>query len=680
MGIRANKNQKDHLRIASLPPQLTLVEEVNESLESVDPLRFFTKHPSKPCLVDLNVFSSGEFKNPRKTGGGTWSGAFNGRPELILEMSAAIRDRMMPLAEKSVTAYLSSLRRWWRLLDNVEAQAPSMQPVASTAQLTEVHRQRAFDTGMRRLIFSNFISLANTTRAAMDLRQLFWQPPEDKTPTRHLAPTWQTDIIRHALKHRWFEVVDRWSLADSLREESLDKSSTRTLEMLRLKKNYVHYDEVAKRTKNPRPSMTDLAAEFGNLQKFYLSGLNVIDMIRGTYPDGDDIRAAFHLCLAATGWNPAVLLNLNINDTFIEPHPKDPMRYILRSTKARAGGTEQTHEGLFKTQSGAGFVIQTLVARSLPLRTALRAELTDCTERLRKLGTGDAAEVTLLRQRITSLERGVSSVWLYASITSTGIQRLEDNTFATHQVGDKHRFLDVFIAGLNKKQPADLQLASLNASDLRDVHAARAYRASGGSILAVMKALGHRTLRSTASYLSNTLLKEEHRKLFSTFSGALWEQMETGKRVDPTIIAKISRDGFATLDERARLTDYRHLMTTRMGTKCADPLHPPRHIAPSFNPDGKSFCPVQRCTLCLENAILTPSSVPGLCKRRCELRFLRAHMSVGAFEESSFPEELDNTELALLAFDEAEVQHHTAIWEEKIATGKHRVTEFDGEP
>jgi hypothetical protein len=53
-------------------------------------------------------------------------------------------------------------------------------------------------------------------------------------------------------------------------------------------------------------------------------------MLCGSYPDSFDIRVAFHLCMATTGWNPAVLLSLDVTTSIIEKHPKDPGRYILR--------------------------------------------------------------------------------------------------------------------------------------------------------------------------------------------------------------------------------------------------------------------------------------------------------------------------------------------------------------
>ena len=89
------------------------------------------------------------------------------------------------------------------------------------------------------------------------------------------------------------------------------------------------------------------------------------------------------------------------------------------------------------------------------------------------------------------------------------------------------------------------------------------------------------------------------------------------------------------------------------------------------------MCHVQRCTLCLENAVLLPDSLPGLCKRLAELRYLRSKMSVTAFQESSFLKELDNTELVLIAFDAQESTQLLEEWERRIESGAHRVIEFD---
>lgn len=676
MGIRSSNNRKNQLPIKGFAPVLVASPPTTAEMrpEAIS-LRFFTRHPTKPCEVDLTVFVDGE-DAPRNKRGGIWSGPFKGRPALLRELLPAIHDKLMPLAEKSVTSYINALRSWWRLMDSVEASLPSMLPVTSTAHLTDVHRQGAFDKKITRIPFTEFLAIANPTRAAIGLNPLFWTPPEDPSPARYLPPQWQTDHLRHALKHHWFATLDRWALADALKTSD---TAADTPEKQRLAKNYHHFDNTIQNTGKARPTLADLCQEFKSQSAFYEAGLSFTDMLRGNYPDGGDIRVAFHLCLATTGWNPAVLLSLDVTDKFIEAHPKDPARYVLRSTKARARGTEQLAEGLFKTQSGAGFVIQTLLARTAPLRVELYKKLNECKKQLDAMHLEVTDEAQKLRKQIISLEQGTRSAWLFANAGSIGIQWLDDENFASSRRGDGHlRFLKQFIADLNSKLPLDRQLAAINATDLRDVYAGQVYHASGGSILAVMKALGHRRVDTTADYLGNTLLKEEHRRLFSTFSEALWTEIVDSGRVDPTVLAKISRDGAATPEERRRLHEYRMLLTTRIGTKCKDPYNPPTHIAPNFHQDGKAMCHVQRCMLCWENSVVTAESMPGLCKRAAELRHLRSQMSMGAFQESSFLEELENTELVLLGFDQAKVEQLIAAWTAKISAGVHRVTEFDG--
>lgn len=687
MGIRTNTNTKDHLRQDEGTLRLSLVESAAAQHPANDPLRFYTSHQTKPCIVDLNVFKTGQTTRPNV--GGSWVGPFTGRPELIAQLAPAILDQLSPLAEKSVDQILISLRAWWRVFDAVEASAAgALPPITSVAQLTDIHRQVALDGGMRSQPFTNFLGLANTTRKALGLKPLYWQPPEDKAPNRHLPPQWQTDMVRHELKHRWFTVIDRWSLADDLRRYhsplvDRDAAPETYLEQQRLLRNYERYDAVVATTGKLRPDLDSLTQGVP-LTTFYRHGFNVGDMLCSSYPDGDDIRTAFHLCLATTGWNPAVLLSLDARKDFIEQHPKDPGRYILRGTKARAKDAEQLNEGLFKSQGSAGVVIQTLMARTTLLRESLNTDLHLCRTQFAQMTstTHTVADMEAMRTRITELEQGARSPWLFISPRGKAdIQWLTDNNFAQglYKINQRSTtFLAEFIKSINLKQPKDKQLSRLRASDLRDAYATYHYHASGGSILYVMKALGHRSIRSTKGYLENTLLKEEHRKLFGTFSDALWSEIEAHGRVDPTILAQRSRYSGISSEQRKRLHDYRTMMRSRIGVACTDPMNPPRHIDPHFKPDGKALCHVQRCTLCLENAVLLPESLPGLCKRLAELRHQRSQMSVVAFQASSFVEEMDNTELALEAFDADESKRLLEEWEDRIASGAHRVIEFDG--
>lgn len=532
--------------------------------------------------------------------------------------------------------------------------------------------------------FLSFLRIANTTRTALGLRALHWPAPEPKVITRHLPAKWQTDLVRHALKHRWFATLRRWELADELRLRGAPLVEEHTspiiyTEQVRLICNYQLYDAACTATHNVVPSAIDLSSEtVGSLNN---KGYRLVDMQRGSYPDGTDIRDAFHLCLATTGWNPAVLLSLNVDEPFIESHPKDAGRYVLRGTKARAGGTEQSSEGLFKSQGSAGSILKILMARTSPLREQLRRTRLEYQVQIEEATAEQLCslnDLAALRLRVAYLEQGIRSPWLYVSRARRGkINWLNDYNYS-HTSQAKRSHLHELISGINSHQPSDHQVSLITSSDLRDAYAANIYRISGGSVLAVMKALGHRNVNSTVGYLSNTLLKAEHRKLFSTFSSALWHEINTHARVDPTILAKWSRDGEMSSEQSERLRDYRALLRSRIGVACKDPFHPPKHLAPKFKADGESMCSVQRCTLCVENAVILPESLPGLCKRMAELRFLRTAMAISAFQESSFVREMTNTEIILLAFDQKIVAQHLNDWESRIANGTHRVAIFDG--
>jgi len=479
------------------------------------------------------------------------------------------------------------------------------------------------------------------------------------------------------LKHGWFATLDRWQTADEL----LAGRAPTGEEEQRLLMNYTAFDAARARAAHPRPSAVEIwngmsPTTFGN------RGFSVQDMFRGRYPDAEDIRYAFHLCLASTGWNPAVLLALNANTAFIETHPKDATRYILRGYKAR-GRSEQQTEGLYKSQGSAGVILQTLITRTQRLREQLRHQLTEQEAAYQRMLQEGASASTLDAQRkvVSKLRIGVSSLWLYVTPSVDEIVWLDphDSSYSRGvNQGDRTSFLDGLVARLNAHRPDDRRLAPLKAGDFRDAFAAYAYRISGGMVLYVMKALGHKSLRSTQVYLDNTILNDQSVQLYQTFSNALWSEIKVHNRLDPTLIAKCSRDGDASASDRERLARYRSLRRSRIGVGCKDPTRPPSRIAPNFRADGKAMCHVHRCMLCLEHAVIFPDSFPGLAKRLAELRAIRRRMSVVAFLESSFGEEMENTELALRGFDADAVATQVREWEHRISDGSHRVVDLDG--
>jgi hypothetical protein len=286
-------------------------------------------------------------------------------------------------------------------------------------------------------------------------------------------------------------------------------------------------------------------------------------------------------------------------------------------------------------------------------------------------------ELNRQRKLIERLKEGASSVWIYVTHKTDEIvwlSRREGNHATTGPLS----FLSIAISRINERQPPDKKISELTASDLRDAFAAYAFRVSGGMILYVMKALGHKRLSSTQGYLDNTLINAQSQQLYRTFSNSLWEEIRLHGRLDPTIIASNSRYGTTTLKELTRLEEYRSLRRSRIGVGCKDPTRPPKAVAPNFRVDGKAMCHVQRCMLCSEHAVVFPDSLSGICKRLAELRTIESQMSTLAFLESSFRQEMENIYIVLNGFETAARERFIAYWEERIANGTHLVIDLDG--
>lgn len=351
----------------------------------------------------------------------------------------------------------------------------------------------------------------------------------------------------------------------------------------------------------------------------------------------------------------------------------------MRGFKAR-GGTEQFTDGLFKSLGSPGTILQTLIKRTEPLREKLRKDLQSRQTELSRLRSQSAeqADIDATLKAIHDMQHGIRSPWLYTEAKSSAgtINWLKDSNY--HKLGASKIFLECLISNVNRQQPADQQLAILLAGDFRDAFAAYSYLSTGGSVLSVMRALGHRRPSSTQGYLDNTLINERSQAVFRAFSQSLWDEIKVHGRADPTILAQWSRGGQVTEEHRQRLVDYRGLRRSRMGVGCKDPTHPPKAIDPSFVAQGASMCRVQRCMLCIEHAVIFPDSLPGLVKRLTELRHIKTRMPLQTFNESSFDTELENTELALLGFDPAEVEKHVNHWEQQINRGKHRIIDLEG--
>lgn len=684
MSIRT-KN-KDHR--AKLSPPLASVPASVVVEQATNSLRFSTQHATKPTPIDLTPLATGQHE---RKGGARWSGPFSGRSELIQQLAPAIQEELRYAPRATASGFIASLRRWWRLFDALEeraAQAGSAVPrIESVAQFSELHGQAALDANFDAHDIADLRRVADVTRQALGLRPLYWRGPGSRDSKRHLPPPDKVRLIWQALKRHWLQTLDRWSHAEQLLNGKVPTEQDEAL-----LRNYRRFNEALKRVQSEGKFFPTAADIRNGLRQFEFTnlGLHLHMLYGGFFPTSTDVRMAFHLCLASSGWNPQTMLDLAVDSDasapsrtpFLQSHPQDSARYVLQGFKSR-GRSEHVIYGDWKTDRSPGVVLKTLVERSWPLRQALQQEMDRATTAYVHAAADGLSpqELSKLKHAVAKLQEGLRSPWLYCTARGE-VEWLHEGNYRVmpNDVTRRTSVLDWLVDQINaaNRLEGTNSVPYIVPSDFRDAFAAFVWRSTGGSVLHVMKALGHRALRTTFTYLNNTAVNAESARIFRTFSNALWKEIRVTRRLDMTVIAKLTQDGSISVVHTERLEQYRGLKRSRIGVGCKDPCHPPESIAPDFVPDGKAQCPVQRCTLCLEHAVVLPDSLDGLAMRMAELDWLKEHMPVDAFTGREFQNEHDNTAAALAGFDEEAVTRARLKWRTRIAQGEHRVVEFQG--
>ncbi|RIX44668.1 MAG: hypothetical protein D3M94_14370 [Rhodocyclales bacterium GT-UBC] len=383
---------------------------------------------------------------------------------------------------------------------------------------------------------------------------------------------------------------------------------------------------------------------------------------------------AFHLCLANTGWNPAVLYSLDASEEFLRTHPKNPNQYQLIGNKARAGGTEQFVSGLWKSTSGPGYIIKAWLERTASLRKQLVTNLEEQRAHYLNLiqqGASLDDQVTELA-KVQRLEEGCRCVWLYVE-TGGDIGWLNQRTTNVLNLnGKRSTYLEILLDRLNRERIArgEPTIPSVTASDFRDIFALYVWRISSGNILAVKRALNHARLDTSVRYTSNNILNSERDEEVRTFLDHLFAELGQG-RIDITILAHLQRYGKVTDEMEQRLTDYRALERSRVGVACKDPFNPPKSMQPESS--ISRICSRQRCLLCKEHAVILPESLPGIAMRMEELEAIKGATPAGDWFKSQFPDEFKNGQDVLRLFPADAVRAERLRWAQAISDGSHHV-------
>lgn len=628
-------------------------------------------------IFDFSVLATGRAISTQKN-----YPAFTGRHELIVELLPAIRDLALCEADITVKNKLVALRFFWRIFDEIEARAPGAPRLLSVSELSSVHRQAAVDLRMDPTRFNMVCRVFNLTRLALGQKKLHWSSPPEKGrgKVKHLPTQAEVKQIKNALKRLWFGWRDRYDLSQHLLNLPEDEAQKLPKDQQFILQSLHRFKDAQQKYGVALPSNEQINPEALSARAGKFMGY--VELCRYFFPDAPAIRAALHLCLATTGWNPAVLIGLKIDDEIFSPHPTDQNRYIMSGIKRRAGGTEQRCDGLKKSQHGPYSIINFLIEVTEPLRGQLQAQ----GETIRaKLATAtahglDAKAVLELNQKWLDIAAATRSLWLYTTKYSTGnkcrfggIEHLTDTNFKNSHGGS---FVQEIINSLNKRNP-EQPIGNMSSTDFRDAYALHWYEFSGGDILTVMRVLNHRRVGTTVTYTNNVVVRVRNQAKARKVLQAWWGEVEEHCQADPTVVAFTVQHGKPAEEQRRRLKTYRTLMLTHLGTRCSNPHNPPVHVAPHFKPDGVNVCDVQRCMLCVEHAVITPESLDGIARRLAELVHLKSGMSVTVWESAAYSQEMENTKLALGGFEATSAQEAIGLWTRRIEIGEHQVMPFE---
>lgn len=646
-----------------------------------DPLVFWTLHHKTPIKVDLRPFATGQGKCP--TGRSTFE-SFSGRQALIAQLLPALKETILYRSIDSVRNYLGSLRAWWRVLDRVETDAEnageSMSRVMDVRLLTNMHAEAAHRAEMGRGPFNAFRAVVDMTRVALGSTPTFWESPERDPQEKHIPPEELRKALRIEIKRQCRQVLEHWAICDTLK---LRASAPNDPALKALWRAVRHLHDVQQQSGRLLPSALEINCGKGAVWTHNNLGVGVKTIRATMFPDHQDAWAIFTQCLINTGWNASTLLALDVNKRFLFDHFKDkatdphrrwvltPVIYELVGEKERAGGKEQVVFGMWKTKDGAGYLIKSYLARVEPLREILKAQLADATQQYKKLqeANDQESEISALFTKIKSLQRGCASVWLY--VGQKGEIAFLDTKHACSDINGKQvHYLEYVLYHLNADRVArnEAPIPKVELRDLRVWFADYVYRRSYGNILAVKNALNHSQLSTSKGYVNTNILNKEASDSARRFLTILVDELDRG-RVDLTILAHLYRYGPLAPEQEIRLAELRALPRSRQGIACKDAHHPPAHMKATT--DGT--CDIQRCLLCVENAVLLPESIDGIAMREAELRALQSFLAATIWVTDRYDIELKNHELALRRFNLCEVMAARRKWAEAISCGKHLV-------
>lgn len=631
-------------------------------------LKFRTTHGSNPANVDLTQFAIG-MQSPRVGGNRKWNGSFNGHPILIEELAPFIRINYGNSSVKSVRTLKNSLRIWWRLFRKYHDVAP----IVSVADLGDFHGAMQMRDGVSVDNANLFLALANAARGERGLSPLVWVKNPRETSILDVPAEEDIRALYMTLKRRVFATIDRWNAFDALVFDGKDWSECMKSRPQNLKWTLADaiatYGGISRKKKHPCPSRRACASHLGLKTK----GSKFFDhyeyIVFGLYPSRSDVQNVLMMILLRTGWNgeTAVAIDGQNLESTVRDHPTSKAHHLLYSNKER-GNTEQAAHGQKRSDLSPANLVELLVGRTKPLRDFFSKEIALMSKQLVKVGADEdsLARISILRYQL-------ASAWVYIQRDDSEISTLTSQNYAVGPDGKKSAML-CLIQETNSSNNGVVVPESITLSDFRDAFISFTYQYSGYSWLETQLAAGHTSVNSLTTYLRKRRWKTFGEGRVVAFLESFWTEIKTRRIADPAVLRAMADRGEISDEQRVRWINHKD--RTRVGMGCKDFTHPPKDISPEHvEGDG---CRAQRCTLC-RLGVVFDDSVDHLARRLAELAWIKREIPLNSWYSSSFPLEVEATELALKNFAPELVAERQSFWEREIREGRHVPLSMEGE-
>lgn len=622
-------------------------------------------------------------------GFGSWRGSFRGRPALAEDLMPAVQLSCKGKKPERITRIRTYLRSLWRFIDDYEkwcATEPDGNFSTKIEQLEDIDAHLLLSWKLPapseewEVVSRNtYIPVTALIKLARNYRELpriiipaF--PKSDPINRREIPNEKVGRQLVRALAKRAKDILNRWDRADMLAAQGRNMLG---IELIKKKGKFTLVVDGGVTEADLHATYRAAVADNGNMPlsgREFLSLWGIVsnvrptwwptyptghpeagrkvsfyDLTHGLYPSGSDVAALMLLFMARTGWNQSTVENLDISadENWFKQYQS---KYLyLFAYKPRAGDWMDTVSHV-RARTMPYQIVRCLQARTNPLRDVVNINPALCNN-------------AVIARR---------SPWISWDMKFT----VSKPIWVEPANKTLRKILNEVVRDSNATSVIQIPEA-IAPSDLRDIFIGAAYMQDFSLVLAQLAA-GHKSPKTTFSYLRRRAWRAESEVRKNALFTVLIDQIETHRRIDLTLL-RAQLDGIQITEEMVtNLERYREYMTYS-GVACADPTHPPTFIDGSNPRDGTMMCTQQhQCVLCPKGRVFN-DSLPLLARRCAELVWLEENLPMEVVVETTIPYELKVTRATLTQWPLTKVEAQLAHWTQLIQTGDHRPVRFSGE-